>query len=446
MISVTVLAAGINFQEAIRHGLKKNNEIKDIEKKINNIERDLLSLKARQDWQVDIAAFYNESFSEKDSQLNNLGTQNRVSINIVKTIPSGLTIQPVISFTGEELEPEFAIEFSHTLLPSTPTELEKQIYRKEKELFKARENLLQQKISKIISWLESYLNLTRMTEKQEIYKQTVNKAKNNLKEVQKKIEIDEAGKGDLLTARISLENANYTLIETEKRIEEVQMSFYQALGLKEPLIIDDKSDYLVYLRNRVEELITAYTRTEKLMNIIKDKNYDLLVNRIDRESIKKEIEWAEKEGKTSLNISGGYNTDQDELSIGLNLSHQLYDGGERELGLEKKEIELNNNLEQYNDIYNQLEIKLKQYLNTVELSELKLKKDKISLEKSRYELEVGQKQLDMGLIGYLECQELWLNRKETEINIKSILDQLLLDKINLIKFINIDKLQGVFQR
>ena len=448
-------AEKITLNEAIKLGLSQNSEIKAQKRELKNIEKELLSIKAKQNWHVDIGGNFSKTIDEKGDNFskiideqNNLIMANGVKININKTLPSGLTIQPELCLKEDDFNPELQVNLSHSLLPSTPTNLQKQYWKAEKNLLIAKINLTKLKKERIISWVDTYLNLTRLAEKQELYQKVVKKAKNNLKKVKEKHKIGEAGKKELLTAEISLENARYNMIEMGKRIEETKMNFYKKLGIKDNEIILDRQNELLFdLTNHVNAMIKGHiveSDINQLMSTIEQENFNLMVNRINREIFKKEKEWIKNEGRTNATISGDYDSINNDFTIGINVSYQVYDGGEKDINLEKKEFELEKNLDQHDDIYIQLQIRLNQYLSDIELSQLKLNKNKKVLEKSELELKVAKKQLDIGLINYLDYQEVYIRQQENKLNVKSLRDSLLIDKLNLVKLMNVDQLQEVF--
>ena len=443
MVTNLISAEEITLNEAIKLGLSQNSEIKTQKRELKNIEKELLSIKAKQNWHVDIEGNYSKTIDKK----NNLDTVNIVNININKTLPSGLTIQPELCLKEDDFNPELQVNVSHSLLPSTPTNLQKQYWKTAKKLLIAKINLVNLKKDKKISWVDIYLNLTRLVERQKLYQKAVKKAKNNLKKVKEKQKIGEAGKKELLTAEISLENAHYNMIETGKRIEETKIKFYKKLGIKgQKIIIDRQNELVLDLTSHVNEMIIDYVENDvnKLMSTIEQGNFNLMVNRINREILKKEKEWIRNEGRTNATISGDYDSVNNDFTIGINVFYQVYDGGEKDIKLKKKEIELEKNLDQYDDIFNQLQIRLNQYLNNIELSQLELNKNKKVLKKSEYELKVADKQLEMGLINYLDYQEVYISQQENKLNVKFLRDSLLIDKLNLVKLVNVDQLQDIF--
>lgn len=422
-------AERVTLKEAINLGLENNNELRDIKERVASLERDLALLKAKQDWQVALGANYN---TEKSS----------VNMNISKTFSSGLTLKPGISVT--EKETSLSIDLIQPLFPFTLTEDNKEYYKTVKELLKAKASLEQKKADKILSWLESYLDICRMMEKREIYQMSIKKAEDNLGEVLAKQKIGEAGKKEVLTAQVSLKNAEYMLREIDYKIDEAQLSLMQDIGLKnkEGFVFDAQSEFVNDLKQTVEELATKYLEENEIMSIVEQNNYDLLTNRIDREILQQELEWLKKEGKTSLDMTGSYNTNNKKLTVGLSLSYKLYDGGEYKLELEEKEEEIKNNLADYQELISGLELQLKQYTNAIKLNELELEKERLNLERSEYEGEVAKEQLEMGLIDYLEYQEYWISSKEAKVNLKSLQDQFLIGRLKLINFVNFDDIIG----
>lgn len=442
VIPGVVSATDITLKEAIEIGLTNNNEIRAIQKNVNDLKRELASIMAQEDWQIKLGADYANNVEDEK---NNLVGE----VNISKEFPSGLTINPEISISEDDLTPDLILKITQPIFPSTPTELTRSYYKTERELLKAQQNLAEQKTSKILSWLESYLDLSRMIEQKEIYQQGIKKAEDNLEKVLKKQEIGEAGKEEVLTAKLSLKEAKYKLQETENEITEARLSLYQELGLKnqENFNLEAQSQFLDQLRRKADELAGKYLEMDDLDLILRveQNNYDILANRIDREILEQELEWLKAERKVNLDLSGSYDTDKEEFTISLDLSYDLYDGGQYKLELEEIEAEIEDKLADHNDLYNNLQLQLKQHRNTIDLAKSALEKEKLSLEKSKYEAEVAKQQLEMGLIDYLEYQEEWLDSKEGEINLRSIQDQLLINKLELIKFVNIDELQGVFR-
>lgn len=433
----SVLAADLTLEEAIKLGLDENSDIRKAQDSVDNLVRELALITAKQDWQVKLGADYSNNPEE--------GKDNLIGeINISKEFSSGFTINPKLNIYEDDSD--LTLKITQSLFPFTPTEVAQNYYKTERKLLKSQENLAQQKTSKILSWLESYLELSRVYEQKEIYQLGVKKAKDNLVQVLKRQEIGDAGLEEVLTAQLSLEEVKYSLQETEKNIEEVSIFLNHELGLQDKgeLVFETQSQFIVSLREKADELLEKYSGMDELISEIEQNNYDILANQIDREILEQELEWLKAEKKTNLDLSGSYDTDEDEFTVGLNLSYDLYDGGQYKLEIEDKEDEIEDYLGEYNDLHQELKLQLQQYKNIIELAQATLNKQKLTVQRSEFKVQVAEQQLEMGLIDYLEYQEEWLDSKEAGINLGSSHDQLLINKLELIKFVNINELMEVF--
>lgn len=449
-ISAAVFAADLSLEEAVGKGLANSNEIKEAKESVDKLKRQLDRISAQQDWQVDLDAAYSHYFLEKNTTtVPGSESSKNMSISASKTYPSRLYLNTEMGISEEDQTPDASVNISYPVFPSLSGELARNYYLKQKSILKAEMKLIDQTAGIVLSWLESYLKYTRLLEKYEVYLETVEKAENNLKVVEQRMEIGDAGKNQLLTARLSLENAKYMLEEAENQIEDARYTLVNSLGLSgDEIIVTDKSQFIDRLRQKAFEITTDYLKVQDMVNkeiedstfnrlisIVKCNNYELQANLIDLEILFQELNWLKKEARADLNLNGSYNTD-DELKVGLNLSYSLYDGGLYKEQLTEKELEIEDNKSNYDDIYNQLNQVLKQHIDQIRLSQMAFVKEKLNLEKSQYELEVAEKQLEVGLIDYLEYQEYWISAAELKIDLKSLEDQLFIDRLEFVKFIN----------
>ncbi len=444
-------AAGLTIEEAINRGLANNKDLRALEERIAGLQRELAIIKAQQDLQVGLNAGYRATFPE-DGRADggpsglpadpNSRSLLSAGISLSKTFPSGLTVAPGISVTEKDIG--LSLEIGQPLFPALPTNLSRQYYKTTKELLKAEENLIRQRTEKVLSWLESYLNLCRLKERREIYQRSAEMAAENLEKTLARKQIGEAGENDLLAAEISLRNAEFACQEMDYRIEEALLSLGYELGIDNPgaLLIDHRSSFLQELKEAAEKLAAEYRQQNDLLETVKKNNYQLLVNRIDREVLTRELEWLKKENGPALNATGSYNTGNNRLTVGLSLTYKLHDGGERRLRLEEKEAALASNEAAYHDLADSLKLELKKHLHTLELNRLELAKEQLVRQQSQYNAETAEKQLAMGLIDYLEYQEQWLKSKEAEINLGSLEDRLFIANLRFINFINSAELMG----
>lgn len=445
-----ISAAKLSLEEAIELGLENNKEIDVEQEKIRQIERDLTREIVSNDWQINLRAGYDYNFTVEDGDVSGGNRGINPNISGSKTLLSGLNLAPEISF-NDELDPSFDIDISYPLYPQLPTPLAEEYYRNERKLLKAHRNLTEVKVSSILSWLKTYLNIEKMTARQEIYNESLKKAEDNLKKIIKQQQLGAITENDVLAAELSLENAKYSLLEAENRLEDTYYTILSGLGLsiEEDIVINDKNKYLDKVRNKVLSYAEEFLKLDNviLMDIIGENNSGLQANIIDREVLEQELKWLKKGNDPSLNLTASYDTDPEDLSLSLDLSYQLYDGGLHKMALEDKEKEIADNLSDYDDLYDQLKQELKQHLDKLELSQMALNREKLSLARSQHELEVAEKQLEMGLIDYLEYQEKWIAAAEAKIDIASLEDQLLFNRLEFVKFLDlylVDEIIGGF--
>ena len=444
--NANVLADDISFEKAVEIALENNDQIKNLENNIESLKRSNAMIKAQQDWQININANYNHIFEDENSNssLNSMGNEDNINLEISKNFKTGFSFNP--SITISENDENLTIDINQILYPITETQLNKNLFKNNKELIKAEINLEKTKADKIISWLESYLNIIRLEERKLIYENNLKKAEKNYNKVKEEREIGEAGKQQILTAELSLENARYNLKEIKNNISLSKKNFKVELGFEESKDINFNinSPYITDLSNKVDSIVKDYLQKDNLMKMVEKNNIDLIANKIDRDLLNQEMEWLKKEDDANINLSGSYNTESEDLRASLHISYDIYDGGKENLDIKSKEAKLEQNRDNYKSLYRKLEIELQSHLNKLSLNKDNVKKMELSYERSKFEAEVARKQFDRGLIDYLEYQEKWINSKEAEISLKSSKDNVLLNKLRFINFINSEKITGGF--
>ncbi len=433
-----VLAKELAIEEALKLGLENNKQLNETYKSIQQLERNLQKNNALLDWQFNLNADYSYVFGNDDSIRQDL-SNNSLGISAGKSFLSGLNIDPQIRIT-EDRDTSLSIRVTQPLYPGLPTETVKSIYRTEKELIKAANNLTDQEIDRIISWLDSYLNLERMIARQDIYRENLARAEENLEKVLERQKLGATVKSEVLTAELGLENARYSLKESLNQLEDIYYTIAVELGLplEEELVFTDSNQFINGLRQLVWDYTEDYLTedTEVLMSLIEENNSQLQALLIEREVLEQELRWLEKEDDPALDLSGDFNTTSEEFTVGLSLSYPLVDGGRFKIELEEKELEFKDNLERYNDLYNQLKQELKQQLDKLELAKMAIKRGELNLARSTYELDIAEEQLDMELIDYLEYQDNWIEAYEAEIEIQALKDQQFLTRLEFVSLIN----------
>lgn len=436
-INSITTAGGITIEEAIILGLKNNSELQKTAEKIKTLQRELALIKAGEDWQMKLTTDYSYPLSN----------QNNLALNVSKSYSSGLRINSGITVREDALStPDYSIALIQRIYPLIPLSSMQQYYTIEQELLKAEEKLSQEKSTKIVNWLESYLSLVRLLEKREIYQENRELQLENLAKIMAKYDIGDVGAGEIYSAQIRLEEAEYRLKEAELNLVERKLSLYRALGLasEQELIIDSQADLIAELSYLPEPLKKEELLISEFMTVIEQNNYQLISNRIDQALLQQELEWLEKEAGLTLNMESNYASIKEELTLALKLSYQFYDGGQHRLKSEAKKREIELKKVDYQDLMTQLEGELRQLINQVELSQARLRQEELKVAERIYREKTAWEQYQLGLIKKSEYQEFSLQQKEAENNLQVFQDQFLIDKIELSAFIENDNLLGGF--
>lgn len=447
-----IKADNISLEKAIEIGLENSTEIKDAENNIEQLKRNIGVIKAQKDWKIDLESNYSHIFEEDDSS-QNLSLENNanssiskdsISISANKLYNFGLSFNPTLTITEDE--ESLSLGLNQQLYPITNSELENQLFNNEKELIKAKEKLKNIKASKLITWIQNYLNIVRMEERKDIYIESVKKAEDNLKKVKKEKEIGEAGEQQLLTARYSLEDAKYKLKEQKLNLNESKNSFKNDLGINEDLNIEFKNEneLIENLKEKTNKLTTEYLENENLMKLVEENNTSLKTNEIDRKILKRELENLKKKDDLNIKVSGDYDTKSENITAAINFSYNIYDGGKHEIDVKSKKSSIKNNISNYKDKYQQLKLDLESHLNKLALNKDRIAKQKLNYKRIKNDLDIAKIKFERGTIDYLEYQEKWITTKEAEINLKSIEDTVFINKLKFIVFVNSENLTGGF--
>ncbi|AZO95876.1 TolC family protein [Halocella sp. SP3-1] len=425
-------AAPLDFEKLVEIGLENNDSIQDIQQDIAALERNIELIKAGQDWQITIDADYSRSEDYQDKEDGNDGT---LGLEFTKDYSSGFSIGPTVSITSDDYSPEYTVELSQRIFPWTPLESDKELYSQEKELEKLKKELAESRVSQLTSWMEAYLNLIRLQAKELLYKEQLKLAEEDLKEVIKKRDIGEAGQIELLEAELAVKEAEYQFKNTSKEFEEGKKDFYQDLGLsnEEELLLDENEDYLLTLMTKVSNFEIDPGKNTELLQQAEGISYELLANSFEREVLEKELEWLKSESNTDINLTGEYNTaDEEGFTVGVNLSYLLYDGGQRKIEIADKEAEIIDLLDEYKRLKRELALEFEKKQHQIELDQDKLSQNELTYEKRILEEEIAKLQLAEGLINQIAYEENSLNRKDQEIALAEARDNLFISKLNLL--------------
>jgi outer membrane protein TolC len=265
-------------------------------------------------------------------------------------------------------------------------------------------------------------------------------AKSDLDKVLKKIEIEEAGERQEIEAKIVLKKAEINFLQAQNTFLQQKNRWYLNLNLPEetevPLVKD--SSFLEEIIKWADSL-EFNLKEEELIELAVDNYYRIRNILLDQDSSQKEAEWNLVKNKPQVDLFGAYSSQDNSWGIGIELNYDISDGGKQKIEDEGYQAKLENLKYDYLQIVSELKLELYDLINQQEINNLNLEEKLMSWEKAKLEEESYQIQLKQGLISDSEFQYRVLGWQESEINLKSAKDEILINKLRIAHFLGIRK-------
>jgi len=455
-----VQAKEISLEEALNWGIENNSSIKEIKDNIETIERSLTLIDTEYGFKTKISAnpIIAGGFEEQtDDNSNGIVEEDtssesssspKITLKTTKLFPNGIFLQSEISIKEEDLfdleklsvGPDSTFSATKNLYPVIPITTEQEKYLTSNNLLKARENLTWQQESKKIEFLESYLNLLRLQERLSLAKTNFQYAQDDLDKILKKIEIGEAGERQEIEAKITLKKAEIDFLQAQNTFLQQKNRWYLNLGLPEEteVLLVENSTFLKEILEWADSL-EFNLKEEELIELAVDNYYRIRNILLDQDSAQKEAEWNLTKNKPQVDLFGAYNGKDNSWGIGIELSYDIFDGGKQKIEDEGYQAKIENLKDDYLQIVSELKLELSDLINQQEINSLSLEEKLMSWEKAKLEEESYQIQLKQGLISDSEFQYKMLGWQESEINLKSAKDAILINKLRLAHFLGFRK-------
>jgi len=459
-VGENVQAEEISLEEALNWGIENNSSIKEIKVNIENIERSLDLIDTEYGFKTKLSAnpiIAGDFEKQTDDNSNGIdegdttsgsSTSPKISMKTTKLFSNGLFLQSEISIKEEDLfdleklseGPDSTFSATKNLYPVIPITPEQEKYLTSNNLRKARENLIWQQEYKKIEFLESYFNLLRLQEKLTLAEINFQYAQDDLNKILKKIKIGEAGERQEIEARIALKKAEINFLQAQNTFLQQKNRWYLNLGLPEetevPLVED-----LPFLKEIVKwvDSLEFNFKEEEFTELAVENYYKIKNNLLDQDSAQKEAEWNLTKNKPQVDLYGIYSSKDNSWGVGIELSYDITDGGKQKTEDEGYQVKLENLKDDYLQIVSELKLELKDLINQKEINNLNLEEKLMSWEKAKLEEESYQIQLKQGLISDSEFQYKMLGWQESEINLKSAKDAILINKLRLAHFLGFRK-------
>jgi len=451
-VGANIQTKEISLEEALNWGIENNSSIKEIKDSIETIERSLDLIDTEYGFKSKISANpIIAGGSEKQTEGDtNSGSSNgpEISLKTTKLFSNGIILQSEISLKEEDLfdlenlseGPNSTFSATKSLYPILPIESEQEKYLASNNLLKARENLTWQQEYKKIEFLESYLNLLCLQERLSLAKTNFQYAQEDLNKILKKIEIGEAGERQEIEAKIALKKAEINFLQAQNTFLQQKNGWYLNLNLPEEteLSLLEDSPFLEEIIKWADSL-EFNLKEEGLIELAVDNYYRIRNILLDQESSQKEAEWNLAKNKPQVDLFGAYSSQDNSWGIGIELSYDIFDGGKQKIEDEGYQAKLENLKDDYLQIVSELKLELSGLINQQEINNLNLEEKLMSWEKAKLEEESYQIQLQQGLISDSEFQYKILDWQESEIDLKSAKDEILINKLRIAHFLGFKK-------
>lgn len=439
--TVSAAKEKIEFLQALSREIDNNLEIQSKKIELENLQRDLNILEANNGWNLLLNADYNEVFEDNNSNsyTNSFSEQSvydgsRANLDFKREFLSGTEISQrlIVDDQGRE---NYNFSFSYPILPTTNSELENQHFEIEKEILLAEAEYLKLKDKKIVELSSDYLGLLNQEKEVENLARIKNDAAQDLDRAEKKSEINEITKSEMLAAQIAFLEAENSYLNSKNEFVNRKESLELDLNLtqSENLQLGD--------RNKLEEKLKASLfdyqayQFDELYNIFIQENSELLAKKINIEILKNDLKTTSA-SDFELNLSGNYDYDSEESIVGVSLSYDLYDSGSKKNSLEKIESRLDLTEKEKLNKEKSLKIELQSVLNQLENIKRQLKQAELETEKAELDLQEAEKNQKAGIITYNDylVEEINYYQKLTEL--QNSRDQFLIEKLLLSQSLN----------
>lgn len=427
----SINANSIGIEQIIKTGLINNTKVKDINHKISQLRKSIELIKKQNDWQLDMMASKNLDY--KDTLKTTQDSEQIAFTSSKKILNERITINAKAAYQ-EDIKPKYELSFNYNIYPDLPSENMKSIIKINNQIKEQKKLLDIKKANLVKDCLDIYLEMIRLEQSIEIIKRRLNILKEESRNTIKKIQIKEANKKDILEKKILLSDMKYKLEKNELRFKSLKNSLFKRTGISSEFDIKLKreikliSDFRRYLDN--------YNIKDEILinNILKSSSqYEYLNNQL--RLLKDELKWLKKEDNLDINLKGNYQSN-DDYQASVSMVYNIFDSGRAKLKTIKKDNEIKSLKRMILDCEQNKELKLESIIDQITLSELNLRNKKLLYQKALEELKVFNKQYKLGYINKNIYRVKLINKKSTFNQLRKAIDQLFINKLNLITLVD----------
>jgi len=440
LVPVHLQAKEMTLEEAISWGVEHNIDLDTIRNNIGELERTLEILDAAESFQVDLST--TPIWSSGDDSLStevDLSTTKLITADFGLSTELSWEIDNINQFDFEEINDEInaSMYLEKSLYPDTLTENEKQIYTTENNLEMKIAELSWEEMEKQIEFIEDYLNIIRLEEQLAIAREQGVLAQEELERVNKQIKLGEGGYQQQTEAQIALEEARNQKLSQEQQFIQAKADWMLTLRLPQDteIILEDNSNLFEALNTQMKDLLLEQDNKEQQIDDAMDLNYQIQNNERQKETLVKELEWTEAEGKPNVNLAGGYEYPNDNWYVMVDFSVNLSDGGAQKLKEEQKQVDIEQQQVNLDYLAEQLKLEAEQLYDRDTYNQLNLQTQELALAKEQDKYAIMETQFQQGAISRTQLEQEKLLVREKEIAVRQAEDQWLINRLELAHFL-----------
>lgn len=450
-------AKEIDLKEAADWGIQHNYDLQEIRYNIEILERDLEILDAGKALQINLDVTPIWGFGGEESSISNeYGAQSStnnetslISLKAEKTISDDLNISAEISWKENDFEEmsfegivediNANIQVEKQIYPAPCSQSEQQTFQAKNNLQKKIEELTWEEAEKQIDFIEGYLTIARLTEEVNLAKEKYQQVKEELERVHQQVNLGEGGYQQETEAKLALMEAENQLFDLEQSLTQQKQEWYLQLSLPEDfqILFEEEPAYLDALRLSMEQLNLENEKEESLFNQAIENHYQIKIGYLEKDSLLKEAEWTENEGKPKIEVFGGYDFSDQSWYAMLDLSWNLTDGGTQELKEENCEATILQKEKEIDHLIKTLQLEMNKLLDQDQYNQLNLQAKLTALKEEEYTKEMVEKQYQEKIVSSSQWQNQLIALTEIELEVKKAQDQLLINRLRLVNFLGI---------
>lgn len=252
--------------------------------------------------------------------------------------------------------------------------------------------------------LEQYYNILRIKKMITVSNQQLKRIKNYLQVAETNQQVGVATKTDVLQAKVNQTQAQQGLLEVKNKLQTAKLALKNSLNLaaETKLEVDDQLSWQAVEITTEQAYQTALdNRIQFPLLELQEKNLELNLKRIRN-----------KKNYPNLNLAANYQAQDKEFTVSdgdwnimLNLSYNLFDGGQQKAKIKELTREVNKFRINQQQIKDQINLQVKQTVLDLQEAKERIKLNKLNLEKSQENLDQTKLKFEEGMITSLQMLE-----------------------------------------